>query len=332
MIDASEMLLTVLIPVYNGEKYLDSAINSILNQTFTRFEFLIINDGSTDHSEEIIRSYTDPRINYVKNDGNKGIVATLNIGLEMSRGKYIARMDADDIAFPDRLEKQLNFMLSNPECKLCGTNAIAINEIGQQAYKLKRSYLMDDIKVQHLFRNSFIHPSVMLDAAVAKKFKYSSNHQYAEDYYLFSQITLNYKVANLKDNLLNYRIHPENITSKKQDEMNKSEMKTMNFLLSNLFDEQVSDQTVFIHHSFLTRNFEKIDLHIIEAHLLKIKCANKIKQAYDSELLAVMLQKEWFNFLFFSKEKSVLRKFIKSKLFSFKRFNFRQIIKLTIKK
>lgn len=332
MTSPSDNLLTVLMPVYNGEKYLKTAINSIINQTYPNFEFLIINDGSTDRSEEIIKVYADPRIIYIKNEDNKGIVATLNIGLEMSQGKYIARMDADDIAHPNRLKMQLNFMLSQPECKLCGTRAIAINENGMETYKLKRPYVAADIKVQHLFRNSFIHPTVMLDAEVAREFKYAANYEYAEDYYLFSQIALNYEVANLKEPLLYYRIHSENITSKKQHEMNNSEMKTMNYLLSNLFTEQVSEREVLIHHLFLTRDFENIDLHTIEAHLLKIKSTNEIKQAYDHKLLSVMLQKEWFNFLFFSKEKNVLSAFINSALFSLKHFNFRQFIKLTLKK
>lgn len=332
MSNTSEKLLTVLMPVYNGEKYLNTAINSILNQTYANFEFLIINDGSTDRSGEIVNSYSDRRIIYVKSENNKGIVATLNTGLEIGQGKYIARMDADDIAHPDRLERQLNFMLSHPECKLCGTRAIAINENGQEVYKLKRPYLKDDIKVQHLFRNSFIHPSAILDAEVARSFKYSSHHQYAEDYYLFSQIAMNHEIANLEGYLLYYRVHPENITAKKQYEMNESEMETMNYLLSNLFDRSISDKEVFIHHSFLTRNFEKTNVSEIEAHLLKIKDANNIKQIYDCELLAVTLQKEWFNFLFFSKEKSALSQFKNSKLFSFRHFNFRQFIKLATKK
>lgn len=332
MTDTSENLLTVLMPVYNGEKYLGLAIDSILNQTYSHFEFLIINDGSTDHSEKIINAYNDPRIIYIKNETNKGIVTTLNIGIEMSRGKYIARMDADDIAQPNRLEMQLNYVLSNPKCKLCGTRAIAINDNGEEVYKLKRPFSNDEIKVQHLFRNSFIHPTVLIDVEVAREFKYSSNYEYSEDYYLFSQIALNYSVANLQDPLLYYRIHADNITSKKQQEMNISEMKTMSYLLSNLFGEKASEEAISIHHSFLTRVFKNIPLHKIEAHLIKIKAANKIKQLYDKELLAVMLQSEWFNFLFFSNEKGAFKKFVSSELFSFKHFNFRQFIKLTTKK
>ncbi len=328
MIDPSEMLLTVIMPVYNGETHLKEAINSILSQTFDRFEFIIINDGSTDKSEEIIQSYSDPRIIYIKNEGNKGIVATLNIGLDRSKGKYIARMDADDISLPHRLKMQLSFMLGHPQCKLCGTRAIAIDENGKILHKIKRPVLNDEIKVRHLFKNSFIHPSVMLDAEVAKRLKYSSSYEYAEDYYLFSQIILDHQVANLKDYLIHYRIHPENITSKKRSEMNKSEMKTMGFLLSNLFEENISNEEVSIHHAFLTRNFKQAQSDKIEAHLLRIKDSNNRAHTYNNRLLAKELQMEWFNFLFFGKKKNALSIFIHSDLFSMRRFSFKQFIKL----
>ena len=107
-------LITVLMPVYNGEKYLQQAIESILKQTFTDFEFLIINDGSTDNSENIILSYDDSRIRYIKNEENLRLIRTLNKGIELAKGKYIARMDCDDISLPYRFEKQLKEFQNNP--------------------------------------------------------------------------------------------------------------------------------------------------------------------------------------------------------------------------
>ena len=113
--------VTVLMPVYNAEQYLREAIGSILHQTFTDFEFIIINDGSTDRSEEIIKSYTDTRIRYYKNESNLKLIATLNKGFDLAGGKYIARMDADDISLPNRLQLQFELMEKNPEVGLCGT-------------------------------------------------------------------------------------------------------------------------------------------------------------------------------------------------------------------
>ena len=114
-------LVTVLMPVYNGEKYLKEAIESILNQTFKDFEFLIINDGSTDNSVKIIQSFNDLRIRLIHNESNIGLIKTLNKGLKLSNGKYIARMDCDDVSLPKRLSVQINFMEKHPEIGVCGS-------------------------------------------------------------------------------------------------------------------------------------------------------------------------------------------------------------------
>ena len=113
--------VTVLMPVYNARFYLSKAISSIINQTFKDFEFLIFNDGSTDNSADIIYSYNDRRIRFFNSEQNFGYVYHLNYGIEIAKGEYIARMDADDISFPTRLEKQVAFMDKNPEVGVCGT-------------------------------------------------------------------------------------------------------------------------------------------------------------------------------------------------------------------
>src|SRR5690242_1454586 len=114
----ADVLLTVLMPVYNAERFLREAIDSILAQSLQQFEFLIIDDGSTDSSVDIIRSYTDSRIRFIQNERNLGISATLNKGIELSKTELIARMDADDISYPTRLEKQYQYFLTHPDCAL----------------------------------------------------------------------------------------------------------------------------------------------------------------------------------------------------------------------
>lgn len=113
--------ISVLMPVYNSEKYLNEAIESILNQTFVDFEFIIINDASNDNSENIIESYQDSRIKYFKNEKNLGVAKTLNKGLKLAQGKYIARMDSDDISLPERLYKQFKFMEVYNDIDVCGS-------------------------------------------------------------------------------------------------------------------------------------------------------------------------------------------------------------------
>src|SRR5690606_13489679 len=117
------MLISVVLPAYNAELYIKEAIDSVLAQTFTNFELIILNDGSTDKTEEIILSYQDSRIVYVKNEHNLGLIGTLNKGMALAKGKYIARMDADDICFPERFEKQVAFLEKNKEYIICGTSA-----------------------------------------------------------------------------------------------------------------------------------------------------------------------------------------------------------------
>lgn len=324
----SEPLVTVLMPVYNAEKYLDEALCSILDQTFTAFELLIINDGSSDHTEDIIKKHTDERITYVKNSENQGIVKSLNIGINLSKGKYIARMDADDIAKPTRLQQQVDFMLANPEYKLCGSQAIAIDENSKAQFQINTECTYDDIKVQMLFKNRFIHPSVIFDKQIAKGILYAIDYQYAEDYYLFSQITLNYKVANLTDHLLNYRLHSENITSKKKTEIRHSEKKVIRYNLNQLFCEVISEETISTHHHFLTQDFENLIYKDVESHLSKIKISNERNQLYNNDVLTTELQRQLYLFLLNSSEKFGFLKLISSKLFSLKGAGFKQFRKL----
>ena len=122
------MKATVLMPVFNGEKHLNEAINSILSQSFQDFEFLIIDDGSTDHSKKIIRSYQDKRIRFIENDRNLQLSRTLNRGIQLAKGEYILRMDADDISFPNRLEKQIQFMDQNLEIIASGSSLKLMGE------------------------------------------------------------------------------------------------------------------------------------------------------------------------------------------------------------
>jgi|SRR5688500_17785348 len=201
-------LVTVLMPVYNGEKYLREAIDSILTQTLTNFEFLIIDDGSKDNSIEIINSYKDPRIKLVKNETNLGISKTLNRGIELAAAELIARMDADDISYPSRLQKQYDYFTSNPECALLSTWAKTINEKNEHVRTEKyRSRL-------HYYNLTFecwmYHPTVMYTrSAVMEVGMY--NIPYAEDFELFWQLSRKFKIACLEEVLVDYRITSQSL-------------------------------------------------------------------------------------------------------------------------
>jgi glycosyltransferase involved in cell wall biosynthesis len=207
--------VTVLMPVYNGERYLKEAIESILDQTFTDFEFLIINDGSTDRSVGIIESYADSRIRLVDNGENLGLIKTLNKGIDLTRGEYIARMDADDISLPKRLEKQVGFMDSHPKVGICGTWARIIDERG--LIKGLRKVPAGRTALTLCWRPSpFIHSSCIMRSTLLQKNKYSLEYPHAEDYALWLTLSRTTGFHNLDEYLLLYRIHGTNIGRKER--------------------------------------------------------------------------------------------------------------------
>lgn len=209
-------LVSVLMPVYNAEKYLAEAIESILNQSYTNFEFLIFNDGSTDASAEIVNQYPDERIRFIHIPENIGYVPHLNAGIEMARGKYIARMDADDISHPQRLEKQVAFLETNPAIGLVGTavNIFSANGpiytwVPEQAHEAAKCYL--------LFDTCFAHPSVMLrrEVLLRQHLRYDATYMPAEDYKFWASMVQVCQVANLAEALLNYRESDTQISQQK---------------------------------------------------------------------------------------------------------------------
>jgi glycosyltransferase involved in cell wall biosynthesis len=207
-------LVTVLMSVYNGEKYLAEAIESILSQTFMDFEFLIINDGSTDASRDIILSYDDPRIALVDNDKNIGLTLSLNKGISLSKGKYIARMDADDISLPERLERQVEFMEANEDLAACGGWAYVIDGHGTLLYEARMEVDRDRILFDIFFGNQFVHGTIIFRKTILKSFLYNENIKYAQDYDLWFRLLASEKVlVNIPDFIMKYRSHIENISN-----------------------------------------------------------------------------------------------------------------------
>lgn len=207
-------------PVHNGEKYLRPAMESILGQTFTDFEFIIINDGSTDSTESIINSYEDDRIVLIKNKEKIGVSKSLNKAVEISKGEYIARMDADDISLPGRLEKQLIFLENHEEIGVLGSNACLINSEGKEIGKYIRPESPQLIKWTALFSNPMIHPSIMARAHILKENKYDESFKNGQDYELWSRLifTKNISFTNLNEPLIRYRIHGSSVTKKIESE------------------------------------------------------------------------------------------------------------------
>jgi len=211
--DSTHNRVTVLMPVYNGEQHLDEAIESILAQTFTDFEFLIVNDGSTDRSAEVIGAFRDPRIRLVHNETNLGLIATLNRGLELAAGEYVCRMDQDDISLTERIACQVAFMESHPDIAVCGT---WIRKFGVGNTKVCRHH--GDPKLLQcglLFGPILAHPTVMFRRKlfIDNGLYYDMAYQQAEDYELWVRAAQRLKMGNIPEVLLNYRLHPTQISS-----------------------------------------------------------------------------------------------------------------------
>ena len=189
--------VTVLRSVYNGEKYLREAIESILNQTFTDFEFLIINDGSTDRTTEILQSYDNPRIKIIDNGKNIGLTKSLNKGLRMARGEYIARMDADDVSMLERLGKEVDFLETHQDCAVVGTFAKVLNEDSEVIRLMDRP--IDDAQIREFFRrdNCIAHGSAMIRKTCLENVgSYDESIARAQDYELWLRLSEKYRLAN----------------------------------------------------------------------------------------------------------------------------------------
>ncbi len=207
--------ITVLMSAYNAEKYLAEAIESVLNQTFKDFEFIIINDCSTDKTGEIIKGYAtmDQRIRVINNTTNLGLTKSLNIGLKEARGEYVARLDADDVALPERLGRQYLFMENHPELTLVGSWAEIIDEQGQNKGYLRgetKEYLL---KFKMLFSNQLVHSTIFFRRSeVLDSGGYNEAYVYVQDYELYSRLLKKYRLINLPEILAKYRAHGEAIT------------------------------------------------------------------------------------------------------------------------
>ena len=202
--------ISVILPVYNGGKYLKEAIDSILNQTFKNFELIIVNDGSTDESLYIIRSYKDERIKLI-NQKNTGLSKALNNGIKLAKGKYIARMDQDDISHPERLKKQIKFMESHTDYVAIGTYANYISKNGEFLYTSKTPYKSEDLKNGLPYVCPFVHSSVMMRVDALKKvggYKNVGRYFYQEDILLWIDLSKEGEFYNILESLLNFRITP----------------------------------------------------------------------------------------------------------------------------
>jgi glycosyltransferase involved in cell wall biosynthesis len=289
-----EPTVSVIMPVYNTAEYLVEAIESILSQSLRDFEFIIIDDGSTDASGEILGRYKDidSRIR-VERQENSGIVMALNKGMKMATGKYIARMDSDDISLPERLARQVAFMESHPEVGVCGT---ACRLFGGSAGVSWTTTDPEEIKSRLLFWPCMSHPTVMMrrDVVVKENLYYKPDFKMAEDYELWVRFSQYAQLANLPEVLLLYRIRGNQITSMFDSEVTTRASLVQKQALATLGIEP-SDAEMELHLSLHRSSFERSQDYVkrVDAWLCRILVANLDRRTYDRNALAADLFERW---------------------------------------
>ncbi|EGV42937.2 glycosyltransferase family 2 protein [Bizionia argentinensis JUB59] len=278
-------VLTVIMPVYNGEKFLKESIDSVLNQTFTEFSLLVLNDNSTDSTAEILKNYKrqDSRISVITKTKNEGPANLRNEGIQIAKTDLIALLDADDIALPTRFEKQLKYLNAHPEVGVCGTWFSFFGNRKEKVVKHEVSH--EALLIQFLHSSGIGNPTVMFRKSALGNLRFEQQYVPAEDYGLWSQLIYKTQFHNIPESLLKYRWHDNNISQTKEANLRKSEVlikaKQMEQLGIPKTDPNIS---FYIHAVSLKRKQSSGDVikTIHAAHdLLK---RNKQLEVYNKEL------------------------------------------------
>jgi glycosyltransferase involved in cell wall biosynthesis len=282
--------VSVLMPVYNSAKYLHKSIESILNQSYEDFEFLIFDDGSTDESLQIISSFRDLRIKIFSSTRNLGHVFHLNRGILLSKGQYIARMDSDDISHHERFKKQVDFLDNHSDVDILGT---WYQEFGARKRFIRQPLDDSDIRLKHLFLGcALAHPSVMMRRNIFTQndLLYEAQKYPTEDYWLWIRSGLVTRFSNIPQALLYYRVHSKQISQRRHAEQIGKASAAQIFFVSQILNRQPSDAEIAVHQAISSKpvlNPEKIKEDVFVNYLRELQIQNeKTKIINPSDLSA----------------------------------------------
>ncbi len=316
--------ISVIMPVFNAESYLCEAIESILRQTYKDFEFIIVNDGSTDNSKSIIEEYSkkDSRIVCINND-NKGISLSLNDGILQAKGKYIARMDADDISHADRLKKQFTYMEAHPHVGVCGAWAKLFGDVKKKKVK-KHPVDHNKLVAKLLFSVCFIHPTVMM----RKELLLSTNNLYdptftsAQDYDLWERLYKHTTFSNIPEVLLDYRVSKSSVSAKANREKNNDRFNlitSVNLRLLNRMGLNPSNSELDMHYMLgLNERIKtsKVPIVSVKKYLKRVYESNKKMGFLNVNYFHFFLSERFFAFCMLQKNSQIfIRQFIFSMMF-----------------
>lgn len=280
--------ISVIMPVYNLAPYIEESICSILTQTYSDFELLIIDDGSTDGTLDIIRKFDDSRIKLICHSINLGLIETLNQGIDLSTGEYIARMDGDDIALPHRFERQVAYMDAHPHYGVCGSQVQFLGRDGVTTKPLNH----EEIKCWQLFHCTIVHPTVMIRKSVLENHGIRYLYYYhAEDYEIWNRLAAVTQLVNLPDVLLLYRVHANQVSSihQRAQEVQSECIRRDQLRLLDIdaTAEEYQTHLDFCHFRIRVHEYEHYNTALAWAH--KILEGNLRKQKYDHQTLNAVL-------------------------------------------
>lgn len=287
-------LVSVILPAYNAGKTIGAAVRSILDQDYGKLELIIIDDGSTDETSTVVRAFSDSRINLIVHSFNVKLIDTLNEGLSAAKGKYIARMDADDVSNLSRLGKQVRYMESRPEIGICGTG-IRLTGNGNSISRPETE--SNRIKARLLFDNCFNHPTIMYRREFVEQYAvtYDSAYTHAEDYALWCEISNKTEFGNLNEPLLDYNISEGQISKIFRTEQVASIRKAQQILLQRMHINVTSTEAEILECLF-TKICPDNNSFFTEAEqlLIKINNANNRTGTLPRKEFSEHLGKTWF--------------------------------------
>lgn len=281
-------------PAYNAEKYIGEAIESILNQTFQDFELIIIDDGSTDNTFQLIKAIRSEKIVLLQTPQNSGASASRNLGISVARGEYIAFLDADDWAYPQRLQKQVDFLDKNPQIGLVGTWTEIVDESGKFIDEFVSEIPQNQIAPRLLFHNCFATSSVALRKEFAA-YQFDNTYLLAEDYELWLRLVTKTQLGIIKEKLIKYLAHSQGISKLQKEKMKQN---VLRILLNGLgmLGIKPTEKEIILHTQIAHLDFEASKNFLIDANqwLLKLKEANKNKNIFSSKDMNELLAYYWF--------------------------------------
>lgn len=273
-------LVSVIMSTYNDETYIEEAVQSILNQTYKNIELIVVDDASTDETGHILDSFNDKRIHVFHNAINKKLAHNLNFAISNCNGKYIARMDADDVAEANRISEQVLFLECHSDVDVCGSYAQAF---GNATNLMKYPVSHDEIKVALLFENALCHPAVMFRRD-SMDFRYDESFPAGQDYELWSRIVWTKQIRNIPKPLLKYRVHEGQTKHKSGSVQKKGALIAKQNMLHHLLPT-MTDRKVHIFTGITNNQKAKVELSEIEEILLNIISANLKNSVFNRDIL-----------------------------------------------